>query len=484
MKLSHYLIYPYTIINAHGTLTKKYFVFYKYNKSKMKLLHKKFYYALTWNSIESVIYQLLLLSHQILLFHTVGSEKYGLIGFVFSFIYLSIALVNFGFDDSIAPFFSLATINKHNFKRLFIPQICFEIIILVSYSIFLFFMAPALVHKIPIILHNPMLLYLICGIIISEGMKKTMRSFLHIAFVNKKTTVIELATIMMYITTVWAYYLLGFPITFSLLLIPLFFTSCVGSIILGYTIYQWFKQLPNSKATPITTHIIKRIIKNRFFAYLIQLNHQFFSGNFLVPLFALQCGLQCAAVVKLASHIIHTISSIINKIIGPTSVALLAHYKNKDLIEKRKAFFIATGSIHQLLYAFFIFFFINYKKLILFCDSPHVLSYWPFIFLFMTIHFSEHFFTIYEKFYITEEKIEYLLLLHCITTASMYTAINHAFSPSPLIILISIACIRIVSFITLQYLSFYLWKLSPNFAIQPRYFIASLILSFAVFTLV
>lgn len=453
----------------------------------METLYKKFYHALAWNGIESIAYHSILLCHQMMLFYVVGSSFYGLIGSVFSFIYLSLALSNFGLDDSLAPFFSLSTSSKTHFKRLLLPQLIPECIILTLLALSIFALGPKMHHsfiKEPI---NGVTLLILGGIIVCEGIKKTIRALLQIAFLSRRIAYVELIAILAYVTIVWGSYAYGYALTLTLLFAPLLLTSFVGCLVLGRALYELYKKLPDASNDPIACSIPRRIIKNRFFAYLTQINHQFFSGNFLVPMFAMHFGLSHAGVLKLTSHIVHTISAIIHKTFGPTSFALLAHHKNMDMIEKRKAFYMATGYIHQALYGILLFFAINYKKLLMFhaAHTHHTHEvYWPLILFFITLHFSEHFFIMYEKFYITEEKIEYLFLLNCLSTLSLYLTIYHRLSFAPFTILLLIFLIRVGSFGIVHFLSFRLWKLKPDFMMRPFYFFASLTFSLAISMLI
>jgi hypothetical protein len=284
---------------------------------------------------------------------------------------------------------------------------------------------------------------------------------------------------------VWTAYWFAVPLTLIVLLAPMLFTSLTGSLIFAYKVYHLYKNLPESSPAPIATAVPWRIMKNRFFSYLTQLNHQFFSGNFLVPLFAVQFGFSQAGVLKLISHVVHTISTILNKTFGPAAFALLAHHKDMSLAQKRKAFYLATGYLHHALCFIFIFFFMNYKKLFLY--SPHadlITPYWSLIILFIVIHFSEHFFMMYEKFYITEEKVEYIFVLNCFTTFLMYLILKQKVILAPSTILMSIVLIRLISFIIIHTVSFYLWELVPNFTIKPLYLFASGIFSALIFMLV
>lgn len=89
----------------------------------------------------------------------------------------------------------------------------------------------------------------------------------------------------------------------------------------------------------------------------------------------------------------------------------------------------------------------------------------------------------YEKFFIVEEKTGYLAAFHMTMLSLLYITLWYMSAYSPLIILIAMIAIRLVAFIILGSISFFVWQIIPTWHIQPRYLAVSLGISIGFFLL-
>jgi hypothetical protein len=447
----------------------------------MNSISLQFIRGLRWNTAESVWYQLALIGHQVVLFSLTTPSFYGLIGTLFSIIYLIITVTNFGLDTSLAPFFTLATKNKRLFKRVLLPQLIPELIIFSLVAVILC-TTQALLIAIPLVgPHlNSELIGIMGALIIVEGFKKTLRAILQLSFNNHLTALIEMATITLYISIIWLLYFLGHPITLNLIFVPMLMVSVMGTTALSYCVLAWYQHLPNESSDTLPAYFARRLFKSRLFNYANQISHTFFSGNFLVPFFAAQFGLAHAGVFKLLCNIAYGISTVIQKMFGLSTQALLAHVKDMHLLTKQDAFKTITYYLYQVLYAILLFVGINIYKISTWVGTSTNSNALPLIILFFIIHFSEHFFMVYEKFFIIEEENFSLFLFNTSTIALIYGTLSITSGWSPLAVLLAILLIRIATFAALSYMSFYWWRLIPTWQLQPKCLIGALIISLLV----
>jgi len=449
----------------------------------MKELNFYLKQSLRWITFEALSYQLILLGHQIALSRICSCTLYGLIGTIFSLVYLFVTITDIGLEASISPFFCTIVKGKDQFKRFFRTQLKPNIL-----SVSLFFVL-ALTIKIllddKIALLNQIsipLLFVLAALVLSENIKKTLRTAMHLAFLNQSVACIEFGTIICYTATIWLLYWTGSAISLKIIFLPMLTTSIISNGFMVFFLHRFAKKLPKF---PKKLQEVKkgRIIKNRGFNYLNQLSHMLFSSNFLVPFFAMQFGLAHAGIFKLISHIAYCTTTILRKTFGITSDALLAKTKEMTWAAKRSIFLQVTQKVHHALYGVIFFFAINYKKIIAFKATGNEFVSGPVVYLFLIICLSEIFFIAYEKFYITQEKTGRLLTFNIATMLLTYGAIRYAtnFSKSGLLLLI--ISIRAGMFALLSLASFYTWQIKPQWRLKKSYVAIALGISFGFFML-
>ena len=184
-------------------------------------------------------------------------------------------------------------------------------------------------------------------------------------------------------------------ITLYTVFVPMLLVSWVSTIILYVFLYKFYCTLSDAPMH-IDSSIHIRIIKNRCFTYLNQLNTLIFSNNMLTSLCALYGGLQQAALFKFISSITYCLTSIAQKIFYMPSEALLSCVKEQSTQTQQTAFSTISYAISQVIYGISIFFIINYKKLLISSTTENSIIN----FLFLVINLTEIFFITYSTWYI------------------------------------------------------------------------------------
>lgn len=372
----------------------------------MNILLEKLHYGLRWNALESISYQSLLLIHNIVLFSLIPQQLYGIIGSLFSLVYLTISITNFGFDITLPAYFSHATKNKQSFREIIIIHYVPEFFLLMALCLTFLFLPGIHANFFKHFIVHPTLAIIVCLIILSEALKKTCRIILHLSFLNKLTTMVELISIGVYLTMVWTQILWGTPITVMLFFIPMLITSCISTLIYGFYIYELYQTLPSdTSASPAINH--KKIIINRLCNYSTHLSNSLFSYNLLVPLCALAYTLEMAALLKISSTILHAITSCFRSIFGSTSEAVFSYAKNNGIEEKRSILYsINNKSNIFLLTTFFMsIVFVGFLSFLNFNYNSYCMYVMVCI---IALQFMEHALFIHEKFFIAEEKPWYV----------------------------------------------------------------------------
>ncbi len=420
-----------------------------------------------WHTLESLLYHGILLIHQSILFTMVPHNMYGLIGSLFSAIYLLVMIINAGLDDTLSSLFSPYTKNKQLFWKFIGIQVLINYGISISIIIitYVFWYSTISSLNIPIII--------MVSIVVLESIKKTAKILLQLTFQFGVTVFGELSMVVSYVGSVWIGYASGHPINLHLIFIPLLIVLFCETIVFLYYTYRWYQTLSSNPHQTIIVDDYKRIIKNRTYTFLHQIHHIFFSGNFLVLLSAHLFGLDYAGILKFSSSIALNITIIVKKIFGTSSNILLASIKNKDITTQKNCFSLITNKMYHVLFALSLFFVINYKFLLQANNPTQNIA----VCLFFLIIFMENFFTTYEQFYIMQERTGYMIIINGFTILLLYGVYTYAISFPPHLILASIFLIRLFSFIVTGALSFFLWRLKPILSIRPIYFIGSLLIS-------
>jgi hypothetical protein len=447
------------------------------------IAYLQFIRSIRWNTLEAIAYQAIFVAHQMILFRAVDPTFFGMVGTIFSALYVIITLANMGFDASISPFFNELKLSKLSFKKYIIPHLIPEYVALSLCAVIFYLNLDSIAAHIPWMQNVDSCLAGVLGLlVITEGIKKTARIILQLAFQNQVTATVDIVMIIFYVSTVWTFSMINHSITLFTIFVPMLCASFMSAAMLTAHVFNFYKNLPAQSEVPLgLSHT--RIIKSRLFNYLNQMGHVVFSGNIMVPLFAMHCGLASAGVIKLLSTVTHAITIIINKIFSVPSEALFGILKNEDATVQRTTFTKITEYVHGIIIATTIFFitshhFLLYNSAHTVLESDHLI-----IILFFMVQLSEQLFTVYEKFFITKEK-SLLLFIFNIFVMSLLAITMHSVIPfGPMISLLAMLVIRITSFSTLCIISFYTWQIKPTYKINIHYIVAPLMLSLMLFLL-
>lgn len=440
--------------------------------------YKQFLSSLKWNSVEATYGQILLTIHQITLFKTIDSCTFGLMSVIFSTLYLTIHLLDFGLDVSLSPFFNEITATKKTFKRFILVHIAPQIMALCLVAI----VGYAIISAMPLYftrLHTlSMPLYALLGaLLISEGVKKIARTLLQLAFYTRLIAYTEIFFITSYISSFWLLYSIGIPVTLHLILAPMLLFSCISCFMLLLGVYVLYASLPAPESqnnTPINNVLIA---KTRALNYINQVSKSFFSGNFLIPFFALHFGLQQASVFKIISIICRCISIILNHTFGYSSEAYFSHIKKMSAQTKSDSFALITQKLYHTLLAIGILFFINHKKMFLLLHEPNNAVNWHAVYLFLFISFSENLFLTYERFLITEHRSDFLLFSNLMSLILLYAALSFSGCYSESFLFILIMAVRLVNFAALTIFAFYQWNITPSYKVNYPFLSITVIIS-------
>jgi hypothetical protein len=248
-------------------------------------------------------------------------------------------------------------------------------------------------------------------------------------------------------------------------------------LILSSALYHWYKKLPPTMAALYAVSLFKL----RFFSSIHELSTIFFTSNFLIPFFAFYFGPATAGPLKLSFNLVHSITTVLHKIFGSSTVAYLASMKKETLSAKQQFFTVATSYLYQTLYGILIFFIINYQLIIAIKNNSYSTVVTTIIAaLYFTICFLENFTMLYEKFFINEGLANYLCALNlCIFALTACTlTFLHGSLLAPLI---GLVCLRILFLGMLWGLSFFLWRLQPSWRMHRGYLGLTFIFSILFF---
>ena len=431
----------------------------------MTELIKKFNYNVRWNAFESVCYKAILTLHQTCFFYLANRLIYGFSSFLFAIIYLTVELVNFGLDRSIAQLFGDYFGYDKNLKYYLIPQLALQLffllflgLITIKYNILNRLVTTSIEISLDLAL-------LILGIIFCESIRKTLRLISQLFFLNKPVAYLELSLILIYVSLFWLSYFTGYQISLNTIYIPLLLQSLIGILGLLYLILPQIKLLlidSNASGIINSKHAITRLNWRMIFYYraqnyLYQLSELLFTSNFLIYFFTHIVGVLNIGPIKLANYFAVFIKALLERTLGLASLAIFA--KNKHLIVAQKTIFdIAQRRLNLVLTNLIIIF----SACALIADASNFINnnlYLALLFLLFTI--VNNFFIIYEQFFLINNRILFLfgLNLICLTSfvgllhiyPALYLQANLAY------LIVILASLRIMTLLLVKLFTKKIW---------------------------
>ena len=372
-------------------------------------MHKTFVQAFAVNASAAFVYKIALLLHQIFLYTAITHHTYGQQSSLFAVLYLLIALTNFGFDETLLPFFSIYNQSKRQFKQLLVDfylhaatmaTIAILFFIIISYS------SGEFLHNIQTY-YNKNLIFILTFLFFTESIKKSVIAMMQLAFFNKEIAYAQICTLMIYIICVWSLYSLYGQLTLHLIFMPMLATSVIELSYLLYNFAQFYDRLPDAQETDAPTIHFKVLFMLRLFNYINQIAKVFYSPNSMTIYFAYALGFTQAATIKFFTNIITLCYTCIAKTVGVTSGAIFSSSKP---VEMTHIFKDITHRYFQFLsilscVMFIIVSYAYYTSMI-----TQVMA-WQILFFF-SISFLEHVTITYEQLLMSQSKAWILTCMH------------------------------------------------------------------------
>lgn len=409
-----------------------------------------FFKSIRWNFLDACIYQTVLTGHYAALFFATTPAFFGMMGTLFSLVFLLATVANAGLDTTFSAFYTRVVSSRFQMRTIIMRHLGATTVIACILGMLMLLLWISLPYGMP-----PFSLSLaltLLGILICESIKKSLRMLLQLAFRTPIVAGIESATVVGYVGSVWLGHLCGVPLTLMHLFLPMLICwlgATLASVFFVYQLYRELPPLPTALTEPISQNLF---IKNRFLNLLNQLVHQLFSSNFLVPLFALRGGFAVAGQLKLVCYISYGITSALQKIIGFSASALFAQLVGKESKNMRHAFMLVQKTLLLFLASIFLLTmvigigFLFFTQAPLSQQSPHLVI----LALIFSMQLSENFFTAFERFLIVKEQALFLTIVNGGTAAALYLTIHATGQLSLLSTLSVLLAIRICAFFVVR----------------------------------
>jgi hypothetical protein len=425
-----------------------------------------------WVMLGSICFEVLKLAHQCLLLYSIPLPVYGLMGSIFSLIFLTIKLSRIGDDQSFAPFIQEAKHSKDIFRTLIVHFIFLQIPILLLTGAGACYFLLSKFYRVDIASPHALL---VLTLIVSEGCRTIMRPLLHNIFLGKKTIFIELLAMLLFLGGVWGPYLLGMPLTLNLIFYSYLLDSLFTLLIFSKLVFDFYKSIPDKEKVK-NKGLIQRIWKSRFFNYSMSITKNLFTGNFIVTLFSLNFGLQQAGVLKFASYVSDAIRGVIHTAIGYSGGTLLAHHKVASFEEKKRIFSHVFRMLNTIIYTALLPLILWYTRFESYASlyTPYV--FLPFIFALIFISLLEHLFIIYESFYIIEERGGVLLSIKILEALLVYGAISFGLLFSPFVTITNLIVVRIVTFLLTALYAYKEWGVKPTLKTNKTFIVLFIVI--------
>ena len=235
---------------------------------------------------------------------------------------------------------------------------------------------------------------------------------------------------------VWGLYATGYGLSvlnsFSMLVIISFFQT----LVLGCGLAHWYKQTPVHSDTKKPDNLEKRIAISRLWISLQRVLEQVFSNNFLVPFFALSCGLTYVSYFKIVSALARWVSLFGDKAFGTTSLMLLTNTPSlrpviMQFINRllRITILITCPVVIGVSnYIGYYYCSVSSYSFILMCSAL------------IALRFADMACVVYERWLLVEEKMVYVLLLSITVATGAYIGITYyTLSPLQVILFLMLA---------------------------------------------
>ncbi|MBN1549518.1 hypothetical protein JW872_02555 [Candidatus Babeliales bacterium] len=421
--------------------------------------YEKFQYAFVWSSVEAIGYQLILLCHEWFLSLYVSGDFYGYIGTILAIIFLATNVFNFGLYQSWQPFFVEATRSKETFRQVILRQLCINIALLATLPPLFFMLLGSHYSRLLDILaisnDRMWVLNIMWLLIMTEGMKRTIRHLLYVPFKNKPLAFIEIGTLILYCSIVWTSYGIVGSLSFTQILVPFAILSILSLGVLCILTKQYYDTLPSHGT--LKEPIFARILFHRISCTFYQILSQLSSSNLWIPLFASIFDIQRAGILTLVSHGSYSLSRIIQKLFGTTSGAAFAHIRYHGPLQKQRLFHKINRVLYITLGGIIIMFAATYPYMRSHFDVPS--TTWIPLSIFLIVHFTENILVTYREFFFVEERAHIFTAYTTLGTLVLFSVLPWLWSFSPLHALVGTLAIRAGTLGMISLYAYRMWKL-------------------------
>ncbi|MGD1997713.1 MAG: hypothetical protein PVJ92_02235 [Candidatus Dependentiae bacterium] len=414
-------------------------------------LHASATHTIRWNLLGSITFELAKAAHHVGLYLALTTIPYAHISVLFSLIYLTAFFGGLEGGNALLP--HLKSIRQSPrassfiLRKLLAPQSA------------LYATAAYLLgwHLTTHVGASSLEATLASIIVITEGLRSSMRAILHPLYGAKKVTTIEHPLTAGYFLYIWSGYLSNnFPLTPARLLAPFALTSCIA---VGIFIYKVWR-LPSGANPNTKLPNTNDLIKGRLVLCALHLPRNIFSGNLLVPVFAASVGPAFAAATKLTSEVANAVRALLKTTIGVSLNTLFTMFTKREY--QRDAFSILWQQLNEVLVS---------AAIIFACLLPHMYngtatSLGVLLGLFIGIATIDYLFIIYEHLYIMNKQAGQMAQYRGIEAAMGIGSIFIA-SGRPIIVLASISVIKIVVWYHAMHNAHTRWQVQPHAKIRP-----------------
>lgn len=340
-----------------------------------RALYPKFLANIKWNGLAALYYQTLLTGLMLWLYPQLGATQYGIVGTLFALLYLTIELLDLGFEGALASSFSHWSSNRASFKRNCLYPACLQLLLLLGSAIWLISLAVNcsdwFASSFQCHLLTPAIWYCLGLLLFSEGLHKILRAIAQLLFLHKVLALAQVVNITVYLWLVFStWYLvpgiLGSSFSALAIFLPLLISTGLSCLILALKLAQIYHQLPLTNTGPQTDRLeqnapttanvrtpeqlvnplnsppsfsgspaspsytsksvllTKTYWQNRSWVYVNQLSKLVYNGNLLVTILASLFGVTLIAPLKLAYRLASYVKYVLYHAIGLPVRTLLA----------------------------------------------------------------------------------------------------------------------------------------------------------------
>lgn len=459
------------------------------NKDQLNIV-KKFQYQAAWNLTGSIAYEFLRIGHNALLAYIFTQKEFGLIGSIFSLLFLIVRLSDAGATNALLPFFGYLEQSRKHFSFFVIKNVLrsfFISIPLITGAVVMVAMNHSQNHSHAYYFSTlpKVLIIILPCIVITETLRTFLRQFLHLAGLSKEAVSIDLGLFILYISCTWPIlYFYKSAQTISLVFASFFIDSLIGLLGFIFLSIRYYKKLQPNAITVDPKQDCKSITAVRGYAWLLRTSKEALSSNSLTPLFAATVGLAQAGLFYFAATLVTGLYAIMRSIIGYAGGAFFISAR-KNALPTNQAFKIISEKLSMIFAALIIFFAASYQDIKLLTQATAPSSkFMLFFILYFSIVVIEFTLFLYEQQFLFEMAIRKAFFWRLFELLLVYIITHKAILTQPATILTCIIFAKAVTLVALAIHGYRKWKIIPSFHLSINQFFVLCLISCTLVLLV